>query len=148
MQSWILLLINAQIITIILSAKPMAERYNDEYDEDMQNLERECLAEENIPDRFELANYSVTQHFLAQIEHSRAIPRNAKCFLRCWYKKLKIIKEQLVASIGPIPELSRPLRDCNKVATEWAQKQSGGDECEFAWSFYNCVREGMAKCLT
>lgn len=126
----------------------MLERYNAEIDEETQALERECLKEENIPGRFNLPNYSLTEHFLGQIEYAEIAPRNARCFLRCWYKKMGILKENLVTSAGPIPELGQHMRECNEIATEWAQNQANGDECEFAWSFYTCMHESLVKCLT
>ncbi|KAI9586351.1 uncharacterized protein LOC119634156 [Glossina fuscipes] len=148
MQSWFLLLIIGQTVTIILGVKPMVQRYNDTIGPETQRIEKECLKEESIPGNFDLPHYSVTEHFLGQIQHATVIPKNAKCFFRCWYKKYGILKSNFVTSVGPIPELRRHMLECNHVAREWAHSHSNGDECEFAWSFYNCVHQTVMKCIT
>uniref|UniRef100_A0A3F2Z494 Uncharacterized protein n=1 Tax=Glossina pallidipes TaxID=7398 RepID=A0A3F2Z494_GLOPL len=148
MQSWFLVLIGAQTITIILGLNTMLERYNAKLNAASQEVERQCLREENIPGKFSLPNYNLTEHFVGQIEHAKSVPRNAKCYLRCLYKKIGILKANLAVSMGPTPEYNRLLRECTQVAKEWAQKQSNGDECEFTYSFYNCLQESMVKCLT
>ncbi|KAL9929335.1 odorant-binding protein 56i [Glossina fuscipes fuscipes] len=123
------------------------QEYDREVDEEMERIERECLEEENIPYKFVMSNYTATKHFLDQFKHTPSIPKNAKCFFRCWYKKHGILSKNFDTSIGPVPELRHHMGECNKLAREWAEKQSGGDECEFSWSFYNCVHETMIDCL-
>uniref|UniRef100_A0A1A9WXM1 Uncharacterized protein n=1 Tax=Glossina brevipalpis TaxID=37001 RepID=A0A1A9WXM1_9MUSC len=118
----------------------------EEYEEEEQRIERECLNEENIEDRSNLRNNNAIDRFLSQIQQAPVIPRNAKCFLRCWYKKHGFLRNKFIMSIGPLPELRPLMHECNQVAREWSEKQSNNDECEFAWSFYNCVHETMESC--
>ncbi|KAI9586353.1 hypothetical protein GQX74_002200 [Glossina fuscipes] len=130
MKSCIFVLIALGIIIAIIDAENDERREID--DKAVMLLqEKKCLAAEGYSeDIFPSDDVSETFDIILYLA-SEEVPQEAKCFVRCWLKRSRILQDNF-------------LIDKNKETDAYCEREAkalaNGDECEFAFAYQKCSR--------
>uniref|UniRef100_A0A1A9V862 Uncharacterized protein n=1 Tax=Glossina austeni TaxID=7395 RepID=A0A1A9V862_GLOAU len=127
MKSWILVLFTLGAVTII-------DAEGDKAAADIKVIllyhKRACLEKEGLSqDVFPGDEVHETFAAMFQLE-TEVVPYEAKCFLRCWLKRIQIMSDHFTM----LKKRVNPDGTCERAARDAAQ----GDECEFAFVYQKC----------
>uniref|UniRef100_A0A1A9WXM0 Uncharacterized protein n=1 Tax=Glossina brevipalpis TaxID=37001 RepID=A0A1A9WXM0_9MUSC len=121
---------------INLEIKQIPSQKTDRWLNTLSGLRTICLDEEGLSS-YMFPHNKMREIYAAMIKlKSEQVPYDAKCFLRCWLRKMKILHDNFVI----VDEGDHNWDDENiKYCEREAKVLCNGDECEFAFAFLKCV---------
>uniref|UniRef100_A0A1A9V861 Uncharacterized protein n=1 Tax=Glossina austeni TaxID=7395 RepID=A0A1A9V861_GLOAU len=132
MKYWVLTLIALEIITIF-SRKNMRTLAEEDWQPSLLALRTKCLEKESLS-TYMFPVDDMTELFDTMLHlNSDKVPRDAKCFLRCWLKETGSILDN--SSIN-----TEGFDEADRYCEREAKVQSKRDECEFAFLLLKCER--------
>uniref|UniRef100_A0A1A9WXM3 Uncharacterized protein n=1 Tax=Glossina brevipalpis TaxID=37001 RepID=A0A1A9WXM3_9MUSC len=129
MKVWILVLIALGAMTVIdAQLQPQRPKVTDEVI--LLFRKRACLQEEDLPENT-IPGHDTLNVLSSMLQlEQELVPYGAKCFLRCWLKKIDILSSGFI--------INKPGKKQDIECQNSGRAMAKDNECEFAFAYLKC----------